>query len=196
MPTLPQAPAQGRLLIELAALQRGQAPSGAYLEHIIFGNDDTADIQVRTATARHRAVVPLTADRADCYAALDADTDLATPVLGGFNGVPADETAPARDQFAELLYDLGAQADGLTYRGRVLRYAALGYDGATQAWVDVSDAGDPARTFRSVVDFAHTSGPAVGVPFTIAEWIADGRGVPSSQDGAREFTVLNGRPSA
>jgi hypothetical protein len=104
---------------------------------------------------------------------------------GALDRLARRRARPPRGQYAELLHDLGEHSSALfAYRGTHLRYRQVTFDGAA---VEVAD--DEGHVYRSVFDFTRTSGPAVGVPYSIADWIVDGRG-SSAVNGVLEMPLL------
>ncbi|SNQ50500.1 hypothetical protein FRACA_4710002 [Frankia canadensis] len=178
------AQARGWVLSELAALQHALLSSDPFIASVAF-TDDTVLVVLRGAEDR-RATLPLTASRHDWHRALAGGGMLAVPREGPATGFPPDESSPPRAQYAELLHDLGEQAAGLSYRHHPLTYGSITFDGEHAAAVVVLDRAGQA--FRTLLDFARSSGPAVGIPYSIADWIGDGRGTLAA-DGIREMAL-------
>ncbi len=180
------AQARGRVLSELAALQQALVSSAPFIASVAFA-DDAAVVVLGGVAEDQRARLPLTASRDDWHRALAGGGGvLAVPREGPATGFPPDESSPARAQYAGLLEDLGEQAAGLSYRQHPLAYGSITFDGDHTAAVVVLD--PPGQAFRTVVDFARSSGPTVGLPYSIADWIVDGRGTLAA-DGVRELAL-------
>jgi len=177
------ARARGMALSELAALQRGLMLSDPFIASVTFPGAE-ALVVLGGPGEQRRAQLGLSASRDDWHRALAASGNLAPPVEGPATGLPADETTPARAQYAEMLHDLGEHAEGLSYRGRKLTYDSITFDGVAHAAVVVVD--PSGQFFRTLFDFDHSSGAPVGTPYSIADWIADGRG-STVDDGTVEM---------
>jgi hypothetical protein len=185
------AHAQGPLLCELAALLRGIGLGDPYLADVSFDLADGAYVTLG-APAGPAVYLPLTATRFDCHRALAVGRELPPPDPEPIIGFPPDETDPPREQFAELVHDLGNHAAGVAYLGLLAKYQQITYDGCTRAAVTII--GPDGGRYRSLFDFAGNSGPSVGIPYNIADWIKSGRGSQAS-DGALEWRFYTEEPA-
>lgn len=114
-----------QLLMELAGLQRTQHRGG--VESVAFAEGELASIAARDDREQTVVVsVPLTAKRKEIHQEFEKrGVALAKPAEGAPRGILTEVAVTQAGAWAELLWDLGNHWDGLTHRGRALRYAAV-----------------------------------------------------------------------
>jgi len=157
-----RAVAQGRFLVEAAAVQR--AATRGLLTRIRFTPDEqsvtvVAETPENTRTAR----LPVSADRDEIASAVLPHEP--PPGQGDAEGFPV--TSPPRAVYAEILRDLGVNSDALTgYLGGGLHYVEVFSDGRTSATVRVADADGTESTEQLSLE---PDEPVVGLPYTLVE---------------------------
>lgn len=150
--------AQGRLLVELAAVQRGAVDG--LLSRVRFAAHE-AEVTAAVGDSQITRNFSLDADRREVVAQLFTG-EAAVEEAEGFPAV-----APPRAVYAEILHDLGAHSDALSgYLDSSLRYSEVSTDGRVEAIVRVRD----DQGVETEAQLSLTSGmPPIGLPYTLVE---------------------------
>ncbi len=152
---------QGRFLVEVAAVQRDSAQG--LISVVRFGAEASVTVTGVSDTGERTVVVPVTAGRAVIAAAVFPGEP--PPGRGDAEGFPV--LAPPRAVHAELLRDLGVNADALSgYLGGGVVYTEVRSDGRTSTVVvGREDGGAGAEVALSLTP----DEPVVGVPYSLVE---------------------------